>query len=106
MSNKNIMNRMKNEYPFEKKAGWLAAYLLCGGLAALSLLTAPMGHHEVLHMIVTTLGILGMALINTILGMKRAQRKYLVLAGFRRDVGIFMIWIFLLLVWYSDIINR
>lgn len=97
MSNKNIMNRMKNEYPFEKKAGWLAA---------LSLLTAPMGHHEVRHMIVTTLGILGMALINTILGMKRAQRKYLVLAGFRRDVGIFMIWIFLLLVWYSDIINR
>lgn len=106
MSNKNMLSNMKNEYPFKKKGGWSVAYLLCGGIAAGSLLTAPMGQYEVIHMLVTTLGIGGMFLINMILGMKKEQKKYLCSAGFRRDVGIFIIWIFLLLIWYSDMINR
>lgn len=106
MRNKNMLKHMKNEYPVKKKGRWSAAYLLCGGIAAVSLVTAQMGQYEVIHMIVTTLGISGMVFINTILGIKKEQKKYLTLAGFRRDVGIFIIWIFLLLIWYSDIMSR
>lgn len=101
MNNKSFISKMKNQYPFEKKGLWLTVYLLCGAIAAISLLTAMNGN-AIVHLTMTSAGLLGMVLINTILGIQKYGKTYFKEAGFRRDIGILLIWILLLFVCYVE----
>lgn len=101
MNNKSLTKKMKNHYPFERKGIWLAGYLLCGAVAAISLLTAMQGN-AILHLSLTTAGLLGMVVINVILGMQKEGKSYLKEAGFRRDIGILVMWAMLLFVCYVE----
>ena len=101
MNSKSFMKKMKNQYPFERKGIWLVGYLLCGAIAAISLLTAMRGN-AILHLSLTTAGILGMVAINVMLGMWKEGKAYLKEAGLRRDIGIWIRWAMLLFVCYVE----
>ena len=101
MNNKSLTKKMKNQYPFERKGIWLAGYLLCGAVAAISLLTAMQGN-AIVHLSLATAGLLGMVVINVILGMQKEGKSYLKEAGLRRDIGILIMWAMLLFVCYVE----
>ena len=101
MNQKSLTKKMKNQYPFERKGMWLAGYLLCGAIAAISLLTGMHGN-VILHLSLTTAGLLGMVAINVMLGMRKEGKAYWKEAGFRRDIGILIMWAMLLFVCYVE----
>lgn len=101
MNSKSLMKKIKNQYPFERKGKWLVSYLLCGVIAAISLLTGMHGN-VILHLSLTTAGLLGMATINITLGIQKEGKAYLKEAGFRRDIGILLMWAMLIFVCYVE----
>jgi hypothetical protein len=92
-------------YPFRRSGYWKILYVFSGIAAAAGLLAAPRWN-QIYCMILSTAGFLGMIGINTVLGCRHCGKQYMVSRGFWRDALILLIWILLVVIWYSDLTGK
>lgn len=77
-------------------------YLLLGVGAAVFLLTAYFSDHQLLHQIGTTVCLVAMSAINAVCDIRSIGLHSYLVGNFRRDFGILVIWVILLIVWIVD----
>ena len=77
-------------------------YLLLGVGAAAFLLTAYFSDNQPLHQIGTTVCLVAMSVINAVSDIRSIGLRTYMAGNFRRDFGILMIWVLLLIIWIVD----
>lgn len=77
-------------------------YLLLGVGAAAFLLTAYFSDNQPLHQIGTTACLVAMSVINGVCDVRTNGLRTYLTGNFRRDFGILLIWVFLLIIWIVD----
>ncbi len=85
--------------PVKSGKAFRAVYIAAGVVAAISLFTAYWSKHQILHQIVTTVGILVMLCMRCYSESRDKKCRFYEGKEFKRLIGVLFVWLVLLVIW-------